>query len=685
MFSLIITIVAIALVAALALATIYYGGTAFNKGAATAAATRAISQGQQIQGAMDLFNADFGRWPRKEEILGDNEKGFVYLRSWPENTVKTAALGGGSAVTQAVAQAASEANTGATVGNTWRVPTNPVQPTAVLSDSVSQEVCAQINQLSRGDDGIANVVSTSYATQCFSPDRVKFVVVVTKAGQAALTTGLNDGGPNPPTVDTTPLNVGDPTDPVWVKPPGIGAPPPPPSPTPSGPGAGTAAAWSLEPGASGIATNPRLITQQGAVATVEVGETAGPSIFAVKLVNTGSAHLKMADDLYVLSDGPAVAFGQEFFDVIGGGAPSSLVSTGPICASGQLLAPGGSCAVIIQMQYLLCGFPASSPMLLTSPSSPASVTLKVQQWCAPIEPTYALALQQVYVPGSSYSQNFTHSRYNSTGYSTELERMAVAVFNNQGNAPVTVSSVTVGSPFYQLTGAPSDCVLGGTVAVGGNCVVRFVLPSTVPEGVLQQSTVEVAIAEGAPASGPISGTLASEPWRRTSATASSSYVATGFLNSLPLPVNGAVLKNSDGSAGVRVSNGMPLSLVADLSITLSGADFEVRSSDMSDTCAAISYGLPGGTSCEFRVSLTAAARSAVGLHTTEVTVSSSYGTSTVPVQVFVVDTTPAIVDLETRIQQEYQAAVQAGAGVTAALQGLLDQMVAEIRKQWPAP
>lgn len=50
MFSLIITIVAIALVAALALATLYYGGAAFQKSTIEAQATRAITHGQQIQG-----------------------------------------------------------------------------------------------------------------------------------------------------------------------------------------------------------------------------------------------------------------------------------------------------------------------------------------------------------------------------------------------------------------------------------------------------------------------------------------------------------------------------------------------------------------------------------------------------------------------------------------------------------
>jgi hypothetical protein len=58
MFSLIITIISIALVAALALATIYYGGTAFNKGSAEAKASQLINEGQQINGAVAMNKAD---------------------------------------------------------------------------------------------------------------------------------------------------------------------------------------------------------------------------------------------------------------------------------------------------------------------------------------------------------------------------------------------------------------------------------------------------------------------------------------------------------------------------------------------------------------------------------------------------------------------------------------------------
>ena len=58
MFSLIITIISIALVAALAVASIYYGGNAFTKGGDAAKAAQFINEGQQIAGAVTLANAD---------------------------------------------------------------------------------------------------------------------------------------------------------------------------------------------------------------------------------------------------------------------------------------------------------------------------------------------------------------------------------------------------------------------------------------------------------------------------------------------------------------------------------------------------------------------------------------------------------------------------------------------------
>lgn len=62
MFSLIITIISIALVAALAVATIYYGGDAFNQGSSKAKASTVVNQAQQIVGANTLLRANTGSY-----------------------------------------------------------------------------------------------------------------------------------------------------------------------------------------------------------------------------------------------------------------------------------------------------------------------------------------------------------------------------------------------------------------------------------------------------------------------------------------------------------------------------------------------------------------------------------------------------------------------------------------------
>ncbi|MCP1674211.1 hypothetical protein J2T57_001313 [Natronocella acetinitrilica] len=60
MFNLIITVISIALVAALALASIYYGGDALSRGSAKATAATLINQGQQLNGATIMDAQDNG-------------------------------------------------------------------------------------------------------------------------------------------------------------------------------------------------------------------------------------------------------------------------------------------------------------------------------------------------------------------------------------------------------------------------------------------------------------------------------------------------------------------------------------------------------------------------------------------------------------------------------------------------
>lgn len=61
MFSLIISIISIALVAAIAVATIFFGGNAFKTGSAAAQAAETLNATQQINGAGQVFINDKGR------------------------------------------------------------------------------------------------------------------------------------------------------------------------------------------------------------------------------------------------------------------------------------------------------------------------------------------------------------------------------------------------------------------------------------------------------------------------------------------------------------------------------------------------------------------------------------------------------------------------------------------------
>lgn len=86
MFSLIISIISIALVAALAAATVYFGGAAFNKGSAGADASTFVNAGQQIAGAFTLASADGYTVDTVADLnAGDlvKTKGEIYLAQIP--------------------------------------------------------------------------------------------------------------------------------------------------------------------------------------------------------------------------------------------------------------------------------------------------------------------------------------------------------------------------------------------------------------------------------------------------------------------------------------------------------------------------------------------------------------------------------------------------------------------------
>lgn len=85
MFSLIITIIAIALVAALALATIFYGDDIAGTAGAKSKITKALQEGNQIVGAIELYKADKGSLPSgSNEQIQQSLLSEGYLTAWPD-------------------------------------------------------------------------------------------------------------------------------------------------------------------------------------------------------------------------------------------------------------------------------------------------------------------------------------------------------------------------------------------------------------------------------------------------------------------------------------------------------------------------------------------------------------------------------------------------------------------------
>lgn len=157
MFSLIITVVSIALVAVLALATLYYGGSAFERGRAESEAARLTNQAEQLMGAAELFRVDHGRQPDDlAELVATR-----YLKAIPV---------AGSGMQVAMAD-----------GGLWRmvVQGNLSQPPAArvgadregipvfVLDTPSATVCQAFNEKSFGLNGVLATVHTGLIRQCY--------------------------------------------------------------------------------------------------------------------------------------------------------------------------------------------------------------------------------------------------------------------------------------------------------------------------------------------------------------------------------------------------------------------------------------------------------------------------------------------------------------------------------------
>lgn len=83
MFQLIVAVISIALIAALAIASIFYGGDAFTKSSEKANVTTLVNQAQQISGAAALYKTDNGVPVNPASAIADLISGH-YLANEPK-------------------------------------------------------------------------------------------------------------------------------------------------------------------------------------------------------------------------------------------------------------------------------------------------------------------------------------------------------------------------------------------------------------------------------------------------------------------------------------------------------------------------------------------------------------------------------------------------------------------------
>lgn len=199
MFSLILTLAGIALVVALALATLYYGSSSSRSATASATASRVILQGQQLLGASELYKVEVGAWPASVGHLATTK----YLKTIPSVQAVTG-------------------STGTTPGQ-WQMPKTG-NPLYLLEGAVSSEACALVNlKGSLKRKGILKQAYPSLKVQCYGATEADLKVVVNGITGPDALDGLTPG-------DIVAPGTGVPTDPLapgWLQPPGEVGPVPP--------------------------------------------------------------------------------------------------------------------------------------------------------------------------------------------------------------------------------------------------------------------------------------------------------------------------------------------------------------------------------------------------------------------------------------------------------------------------
>jgi type II secretory pathway pseudopilin PulG len=91
MFQLIVAVVAVALVVLIGVAMIFFGGSAFTSGTDRALYAQLMNHGSQIEGAMKLYQSDYGTFPagvgsqaQLQQLKDNNKNGQNYLTAVPQ-------------------------------------------------------------------------------------------------------------------------------------------------------------------------------------------------------------------------------------------------------------------------------------------------------------------------------------------------------------------------------------------------------------------------------------------------------------------------------------------------------------------------------------------------------------------------------------------------------------------------
>lgn len=152
MISLIVTVLAIGLVAVLVGATLYYGSSVADEAGSRARAVTLVNQGEQIVAATQIFYTNNSRAPNILQELID----LGYLTTIPVPVGVTLANTSFSIISNAVAEEPGRW--------TWDAAT---QTLALVKAVKAESVCAQVNDVGFSSKAVKNAVDTRLRVQCY--------------------------------------------------------------------------------------------------------------------------------------------------------------------------------------------------------------------------------------------------------------------------------------------------------------------------------------------------------------------------------------------------------------------------------------------------------------------------------------------------------------------------------------